>query len=233
VLHRLGLEGDAQRLAMNAMLFDTVAGIRQIKSYTYEDGQQERFNTTSRGLRAVQLRMMSAAAVYGPLMSFLGSTGLVILLAVGSAWCVEETLSLISQIKSLREAIAALRLQLKTIAVEKARAQLSEKAAALQAASAARSMQLSSQGSLSSAAGGRGGAGAGGAAGGGPPRSAAAMLGSIPPPASARRSSASSPGRRARSKTGASRPVARGATTLKNGWPMTCGPARNTGRNSA
>jgi ATP-binding cassette subfamily B protein/subfamily B ATP-binding cassette protein MsbA len=79
---------------MNAMLFDTVAGIRQIKSYTYEDGQQERFNTTSRGLRAVQLRMMSAAAVYGPLMSFLGSTGLVILLAFGSAWCVEETLSL-------------------------------------------------------------------------------------------------------------------------------------------
>ncbi len=79
---------------MNAMLFDTVAGIRQIKSYTFEDGQQEHFNTTSWGLRAVQLRMMAAAAVYGPLMSFLGSMGLVILLAVGSAWCVEGRLSL-------------------------------------------------------------------------------------------------------------------------------------------
>jgi ABC-type multidrug transport system fused ATPase/permease subunit len=79
---------------MNAMLFDTVAGIRQIKSYTYEDGQQERFNTTSRGLRAVQLRMMAAAAVYGPLMSFLGSMGLVILIAIGSAWCIEGTLTI-------------------------------------------------------------------------------------------------------------------------------------------
>ena len=56
-----------------------------------------------------------------------------------NARLVEENLSLISQIKSLREAIAGLRLQLKTIAVDKARAQLGEKAAALQAASAARS----------------------------------------------------------------------------------------------
>lgn len=79
---------------MNAMLFDTIAGIRQIKSYTYEDGQQDRFDATSRGFRAVQQRMMAAAAVYGPLMSFLGSTGLVILLAVGAAWCVEGRLTL-------------------------------------------------------------------------------------------------------------------------------------------
>ncbi len=78
---------------MNAMLHDTVAGIRQIKSYTYEAGQQERFNETSRGVRNVQLRMMAAAAIYGPLMTFLGSCGLVILLAVGSAWTIEERLT--------------------------------------------------------------------------------------------------------------------------------------------
>jgi ATP-binding cassette subfamily B protein/subfamily B ATP-binding cassette protein MsbA len=74
---------------MNSMLFDTIAGIRQVKSYTFEAEQQERFNDTSRGLQAVQKKMMAAAAVYGPLMSFMGQVGLVILLAVGSKWCIE------------------------------------------------------------------------------------------------------------------------------------------------
>ena len=75
---------------MNAMLFDTIAGIRQIKSYTFEDEQQQQFNASSTRLQVVQKQLMSAAALYGPLMSFVGSMGLVLLLAVGSAWCIRD-----------------------------------------------------------------------------------------------------------------------------------------------
>ena len=59
------------------------------------------------------------------------------------AHLIEENLSLIAQIKSLRGAAAQLRLQLKTIAVEKARAVFSEKAAALQQQSLLREVSLS------------------------------------------------------------------------------------------
>jgi ABC-type multidrug transport system fused ATPase/permease subunit len=73
---------------MNAMLFDTIAGIRQIKSYTFEDQQQEHFNDRSRSLQHVQKQLMSAAALYGPLMTFLGNMGLVLVLGFGSWWCI-------------------------------------------------------------------------------------------------------------------------------------------------
>ena len=80
---------------MSAMLFDTIAGIRQIKSYTFEDQQQQQFNVRSTHLQTVQKQLMAAAALYGPLMSFIGNSGLVILLAAGSLWCITspETLT--------------------------------------------------------------------------------------------------------------------------------------------
>jgi ABC-type multidrug transport system fused ATPase/permease subunit len=84
---------------MNSMLFDTIAGIRQIKSYTFESEQQERFNATSRHLQSVQKHMMKAAAIYGPLMSFLGNMGLVLLLGIGSMWCVEGRMTVGEMLK--------------------------------------------------------------------------------------------------------------------------------------
>jgi ATP-binding cassette subfamily B protein/subfamily B ATP-binding cassette protein MsbA len=78
---------------MNAMLFDTIAGIRQIKSYTFEEEQQAHFNASSARLQSVQKQLMSAAALYGPLMSFIGSMGLVLLLAVGAAWCIQDAVA--------------------------------------------------------------------------------------------------------------------------------------------
>lgn len=74
--------------AMNAMLFDTIAGIRQIKSFTFENEQQERFNTSSRTLQTVQKRLMAAAALYAPLMTLIGKLGLVLIMFVGAYWCV-------------------------------------------------------------------------------------------------------------------------------------------------
>ena len=75
--------------AMTAMLFDTIAGIRQIKSYTFEDQQQEHFNASSRRLQTVQKKLMAAAALYAPLMTLIGKLGLVLIMFVGAKWCVD------------------------------------------------------------------------------------------------------------------------------------------------
>lgn len=72
---------------LNSLLHDTVAGIRQIKSFTHEDEQQREFAAGSDRLRAMQKRLMVAWAVYAPAMTFLGNAGLVLLLVVGSLWC--------------------------------------------------------------------------------------------------------------------------------------------------
>lgn len=69
---------------MNSLLHDTITGIRQIKSYTAEDTKQEDFNRASHDLRISQQRLMTAWAVYSPLMGFLGSFGLVLLLSIGA-----------------------------------------------------------------------------------------------------------------------------------------------------
>ena len=68
-----------------------------------------------------------------------------------SAHLVEENLSLIEQIKTLRSAAADYRLQLKTIAVNKARVALTQKAAELKAASRERSVVLARSSVLSQA----------------------------------------------------------------------------------
>ena len=74
--------------AMNAMLFDTIAGIRQIKSYTFEDPQQDRFNASSQRLQTVQKKLMAAAALYAPLMTLLGKLGLVLIMFTGAYWSI-------------------------------------------------------------------------------------------------------------------------------------------------
>jgi ABC-type multidrug transport system fused ATPase/permease subunit len=79
--------------AMNAMLFDTVAGIRQIKSFHFEAQQQEHFNTSSYRLQRVQNKLMAAAALYAPLMTLIGKLGLVLVVYVGASWCMTGTLA--------------------------------------------------------------------------------------------------------------------------------------------
>ena len=75
--------------AMNAMLFETIAGIRQIKSYTFEEEQQSRFNASSQRLQTVQKKLMAAAALYAPLMTLLGKLGLVLIMYVGARWVLD------------------------------------------------------------------------------------------------------------------------------------------------
>lgn len=82
------LQARAATSSMHGMLFDTLAGIKQIKSYVFEEPQQERFNTTSRNLQAIQKKLMAAAALYSPLMTLLGKIGLVLVMLVGAQWCI-------------------------------------------------------------------------------------------------------------------------------------------------
>lgn len=77
---------------LNSMLHDTITGIRQIKSFTYEDEKQEDFRRASEHLRRKQTHLMNAWAIYSPTMTFLGNAGLVLLLTAGAWWCIQGTM---------------------------------------------------------------------------------------------------------------------------------------------
>lgn len=69
--------------ALNALLLDDLAGIRQIKSFVREKQEHLRFNRASDTLRQATLRIMRAWALYSPSMDFLNSLGLVLAIGFG------------------------------------------------------------------------------------------------------------------------------------------------------
>ncbi len=71
--------------ALNSLLHDNIAGIRQIKAYVREVSEHARFNAASRELQRSTLRVMFAWAFYNPSMSFLASVGLVLVVGFGCA----------------------------------------------------------------------------------------------------------------------------------------------------
>lgn len=79
---------------MNALLHDNVSGIRQIKSYTAEEEEHERFNLFSDKLRRASLRIMKWWAFYSPGMSFIGMIGYVLVLGFGGAAVMRGTMSI-------------------------------------------------------------------------------------------------------------------------------------------
>ena len=70
--------------AVNALLHDNLAGIRQIKSFGREGEQHARFNHASNELRRATLIVMRVWAVYHPSMYLIGSLGVVLLIGVGT-----------------------------------------------------------------------------------------------------------------------------------------------------
>ena len=70
--------------AMNSLLHDNVAGMRQIKAYAIEQQEHTRFNAASDALRKATLHVMRIWSIYRPGMNFLTSLGLVIVLWVGA-----------------------------------------------------------------------------------------------------------------------------------------------------
>jgi len=69
--------------AMNSLLHDNLAGIRQIKTYVREREEHDRFNSTSNDLRSATLTVMRVWAIYNPAMSFLGACGAVLVIGFG------------------------------------------------------------------------------------------------------------------------------------------------------
>src|SRR5438094_426873 len=70
--------------AMNALLHDNLAGVRQIKSFVRENEEQGRFHRVSDRLRHAHLVVMRVWAVYSPSMSMFEAFGAVLVLGFGS-----------------------------------------------------------------------------------------------------------------------------------------------------
>src|SRR4249920_2922700 len=70
--------------AMNSLLHDNLAGIRQIKSFVREREEHTRFNAVSDQLRHATLVVMKVWAVYHPSMYLIGSLGIVLVVWAGA-----------------------------------------------------------------------------------------------------------------------------------------------------
>lgn len=71
--------------ALNSLLHDNIAGIRQIKTYTSETREHARFDEASNGVRKATLIVMKAWALYQPGMEFISSCGLLIVAGFGTS----------------------------------------------------------------------------------------------------------------------------------------------------
>ena len=69
--------------AMNSLLHDNLAGIRQIKTYVREEEEHRRFNAVSDRLREASLVIMRTWSVYNPSMNFFTNAGLALVLLFG------------------------------------------------------------------------------------------------------------------------------------------------------
>jgi ABC-type multidrug transport system fused ATPase/permease subunit len=79
--------------AMNALLHDNLAGIRQIKTYVREPEEHARFNRVSDQLREATLVVMRAWALYNPSMTFFASAGLVLVIGFGGQAVLDGAIS--------------------------------------------------------------------------------------------------------------------------------------------
>ena len=80
--------------AMNALLHDNLAGIRQIKTYVRESQEHTRFNRVSRKLMDSTLVVMRAWSLYNPSMDFFASCGMVLVIGFGGQAVLQGTLKI-------------------------------------------------------------------------------------------------------------------------------------------
>lgn len=69
--------------ALNSLLHDNVAGMRQIKAYAMEPEEHTRFNLVSDALRRATLQVMRVWSYYRPGMNFVNNAGFVLVLWFG------------------------------------------------------------------------------------------------------------------------------------------------------
>ena len=70
--------------ALNSLLHDNIAGIRQIKTYTSEEREHSRFEGASDEVRKSTLVVMRAWAIYQPAMGFVTSCGMLLIAGYGA-----------------------------------------------------------------------------------------------------------------------------------------------------
>ena len=80
--------------AMNSLLHDNLAGIRQIKTYVREDEEHRRFNAVSDRLRVATLVIMRTWALYSPSMNFFTNAGLALVLLYGGQAVLSKRLTI-------------------------------------------------------------------------------------------------------------------------------------------
>jgi ATP-binding cassette subfamily B protein len=80
--------------ALNSLLHDNIAGIRQIKSYAAEAEEHENFNRLSNGIRKATLHLMKWWAIYNPSMSFASMLGYVLVLGFGAAAMIQGRMTI-------------------------------------------------------------------------------------------------------------------------------------------
>ena len=80
--------------AMNSLLHDNLAGIRQIKSFAREQNEHERFNKASNELSRATLVVMRVWGIYNPSMYVFGSLGVVALVTLGTKFVLAGTMQL-------------------------------------------------------------------------------------------------------------------------------------------
>ncbi len=79
--------------ALNAILHDNLAGIRQIKAYTVEPKALETFDEASRKVGEKHMTVMRGQAVVWPAVSFIAESGIILMVAFGAWWALDGKLS--------------------------------------------------------------------------------------------------------------------------------------------
>jgi ATP-binding cassette, subfamily B, bacterial len=87
--------------AMNSLLHDNLAGVRQIKAYAREEAEHRRFNRASARLKDATLVVLKAWAIYTPSMEFVTSCGLAIVTGFGGKAVLEGKMGLGQLVASL------------------------------------------------------------------------------------------------------------------------------------
>lgn len=79
--------------ALNEVLHDQLAGIRQIKAYTVEPKALQTFESASHNVRDKQMKVMRGQAVVWPSVSFIAESGIILMVAFGSWWVLQGNLT--------------------------------------------------------------------------------------------------------------------------------------------
>jgi ATP-binding cassette subfamily B protein len=72
--------------ALNAILHDNLAGIRQIKAYTVEPQALETFDKASRKVGEKHMTVMRGQSLVWPIVSFIAESGIILMVAFGAWW---------------------------------------------------------------------------------------------------------------------------------------------------